>query len=666
MSRLPAALTCISLAVIAATSGHAAPPYASVDDYPIYPHENLWLQYHPTATTFRLWAPTAEQVRLRFFADGDNAPAQRTIELQPVREGLWETVVRGDQHGVYYTFQVRTATGWLAETPGIYATAVGVNGQRAMVLDPAATNPTGWATDHGPGLAQPNAAVIYEVHVRDFTIAPNAGSAWPGKFLGLAEAGTTGPDSVATGLDHLRELGITHVHLLPAFDHCAIDETDLGRPQYNWGYDPQNYNVPEGSFATDPFDAAVRIREFKQMVQALHDRGIGVILDVVFNHTGRAAESNFNQEVPGYYYRHRPDGTGSDASGCGNETASERPMMRKFMVESVLYWAREYHLDGFRFDLMGIHDIATMNAITSALTTVNPSALVYGEGWTAGDSPLPWTERALKQRTFLMPRVSAFSDDLRDGLKGSVFDLQSTGFVSGAAGTEESVKFGVVGAIPMPGVDLTRVAYADDPWAWEPWQSISYVSCHDNHTLFDKLKLSRPDAGPTTLEAMDRLANAVVLTAQGIPFLHAGVDMLRTKEGAENSFNLPDAINRIDWAWKARHRAVFDYYRRLIALRKAHPAFYLPTGTAVRTHLTFLPTRPGMVGFVLRDHANGDRWRDILVIYNANPVPLEVSLPTAEPWRLAVHGESFLVSDQPSVRGMVKVPGISMLIAFRE
>ncbi len=335
---------------------------------------------------------------------------------------------------------------------------------------------------------------------------------------------------------------------MPAFDTYSIDETKLDVPQFNWGYDPKNYNAVEGSFSTDPYNAEVRIREFKQMVKTLHDNGIGVILDVVYNHTGRTDDAPLNLEVPGYFYRHNADSTFSNASGCGNETASERAMMRKYMVESVKYWAKEYHLDGFRFDLMGIHDTQTMQDIAAAVKSVNPHAFVYGEGWTAGDSPLPEPQRALKKHTYGMKDVIAFSDDIRDGLKGSVFDEKSTGFVSGAKDLEETVKFGVVGSITHPQIDLVAVNYSDTAWTAQPWQAVSYVSCHDNHTLYDKLKISVPKAKPEEIKAMHKLANAVVLTSQAVPFLHAGAEMLRTKGGQHNSYNLPDSVNQINWA----------------------------------------------------------------------------------------------------------------------
>lgn len=633
------------------------------DEYPVYPEENLWLQYSPNETTFTLWSPVADDVVIHLYAHGDGGNKLRSVSLKESAPGLWRKTVKGDLNGTYYTFQVKYKGNWLDETPGIYAKAVGVNGQRAMVLDLPTTNPDGWEKDRGPKVNYPNEAIIYELHVRDLTTHQNAGSTYPGKYIGLVESGTSGPNGVTTGIDHLKELGITHAHLLPSFDHYAIDESKLDSAQFNWGYDPQNYNVPEGSFSSDPFNAEVRIKEFKEMVMGFHKAGIGVILDVVYNHTGRTDESNFNQEVPGYYYRFNEDGTRSDASACGNETASERAMMRKFIVESVCYWAREYHLDGFRFDLMGIHDIETMNEVAAALKKINPDIFVYGEGWTAGGSPLPEEQQALKKNTKKLVNVSAFSDDIRDGLKGSVFIDTSTGFVSGAENMEASIRFGVVGSIDHPQIDYANVNYSKASWANEPWQAISYVSCHDNHTLFDKLNVSRPDASADEIRAMHKLSNAIVLTSQGVSFLHAGVEMMRTKGGEHNSYNLPDEINQIDWEWKTRNQDVVNYYKSLVSLRKNHSAFFMPSAEMVREKLAFLDTEPGIVAFTIKGYANGDSWQDILVVYNGNPTAKSISVQGS--WQTAVLGDVFDEEGFGEISGKVMIPPISMMVAFR-
>ncbi len=639
--------------------------YQSFEEYPTYPSENLWTNYSPQQTTFKLWSPTAESVLIHFYADGNGGKRIESLSLREEKPGLWQLEVYKDLNGAYYTFQVQINGEWRAETPGIYAQAVGVNGDRAMVVDLSETNPENWKTDKGPSLNSPNEAIIYECHVRDLTISDNAGSSYSGKYLGLSESGTKGPEQIATGIDHMIELGITHVHLLPSFDHFSIDETRLDIPQYNWGYDPKNYNVPEGSYSTDPYRAEVRIREFKQMVKNFHDAGIGVILDVVYNHTGSSpANANFDREAPGYYYRQKEDGSYSDASACGNETASDREMMRKFIVESVAYWAEEYHLDGFRFDLMGIHDVTTMNAVADRLESINPDAFVYGEGWTAGASPLPDEEKALKANTYKMPKVSAFSDDIRDGIKGWVFDEKSLGFVNGGEGMEASIKFGVVGSIGHEEVNYPAVNYSDTVWSLNPWQAVSYVSCHDNQTLYDKLKTSREDASEEEIIAMDKLAIGIVLTSQGIPFIHAGAEMLRTKGGEHNSYNKPDSINQIDWNWKIEHHEVFDYYKDLIHLRKNHPAFSMPTGDMVREKLTFVESKPGLIGFKIKDHANDDSWRNILVYYNANTSA--ETIPIEGDWSLAVLGGKVDEKGWTHRKDKVIIPPFSLFVAFQD
>lgn len=649
----------LSILMSITTKGQVTPNFT---EYPTPIFADLWVRYKPEATTFTIWSLVAEGVKLRLYRTGNGGSALSTSDFQKGENGIWKITVRGDIQGIYYTYQVKTDSSWLNETPGIYAQALGVNGERAMVIDLKSTDPIDWENDRGPSINYPNEAILYELHVRDASIHPESGIMHKGKYLGLAEKGSKGLNGVGTGLDHLKELGITHVHLLPTCDFNSVDESKLDKPQFNWGYDPINYNVPEGSYSSDPYRGDVRIREFKEMVQAFHQQDIGVVMDVVYNHTGVYDNSNFNLEVPGYYYRQWENGKRSDASACGNETASNRAMMRKFMIESVAYWATEYHIDGFRFDLMAIHDIETMNAITKRLKEINPNILIYGEGWTAGDSPLPISDRALKAHTAQMPQVAAFSDEIRDGLKGSVFDDKDKGFVSGKKGAEESVKMGIVGCILHPQVNYTTVYNSDKPWAAEPWQSVNYVSCHDNLALFDKLKISRPDASLADLIAMDKLANAVVLTSQGIPFIHAGEEMLRTKKGNHNSYNAPDSINQIDWRWKSENKNVVEYYKNLIQLRKNHPAFYMSKKEDVLKNLVFQKVEDGLISFQISNHANGDKWKNILVIYNARPEIVKYKLK--EDWKIAVLGDEFNMNT--AIRGDVKLPAISMVVLYQE
>ncbi|MBM1107591.1 type I pullulanase [Aurantibacter crassamenti] len=633
------------------------------EDYPTPINANLWLEYSEKTSKFTIWSPTADEVRLHLYENGNGGASFETHPLIIEKDGIWSVSISKDLNGIYYTYQVKIKGNWLNETPGIYAKAVGVNGERAMVLNFKNTNPVGWATDRGPEINYANESIIYELHIRDMTISESSGSTNPGKYLGLIEENTKSLEGIKTGIGHLKELGITHVHLLPTFDHYAIDETKLDSPQYNWGYDPQNYNVPEGSFSINPFDAKVRIKEFKKMIQAFHDNGIGVILDVVYNHTGKTSTSNFNQEVPGYYYRFNKDGSYSDASACGNETASERSMMLKFMIESVTYWTQEYHIDGFRFDLMGIHDIDTMNAVSTALKKANKNCIIFGEGWTAANSVLPEEKRALKKHMQQLPLIAAFSDDFRDGLKGSVFDESDTGFVSGKTGVEESVKFGIIGSIAHPQINYKLVNYSDAPWANQPWQAISYVSCHDNHTLYDKLKLSKPKASEKEIIAIHKLAIGIVLTSQGTPFIHAGSELLRSKNGEHNSYNLPDTINQIDWRLKSKNAAVYKFYKNLIALRKKHPAFRMTSANAVRNNLEFIKTEAGLISYKINNHANGDSWKSILVIYNAHKISINYKLNEA--WKIALNDDHFFTENYITCRTKIEVKPIAMAVLFQ-
>lgn len=619
------------LGVAVATATGCAPAkneYASYELYPVRSGSLAEMEYAPEGTRFSLWAPTADEVRLMLYNEGEGGHAYRTVSMEAGEEGVWHTTVAEDLLGKFYTFNVKTGDRWLGDTPGIFAKAVGVNGHRAAIIDLRSTDPEGWADDRRPPLRSAADVVIYEMHHRDFSISPASGIEHKGKFLALTEAGTRSPEGLATGIDHLRELGVTHVHLLPSYDYASIDETRLDENRYNWGYDPLNYNVPDGSYATDPYRPDVRIREFKQMVQALHQAGIRVILDVVYNHTFSIDGSNFERTAPGYFYRQRPDGTYADASACGNETASNRPMMRKYIVESVLHWAREYHIDGFRFDLMGIHDIRTMNEVRAALTALDPSIIVYGEGWAAQAPQLPQDSLAMKANTYRMPGIAAFSDEMRDALRGPFNDNKQGAFLAGLPGGEESIKFGIVGAVQHPQVCNDSVNYSQAPWAAESVQMISYVSCHDDMCLVDRLRASIPGIKDDELARLDKLAQTAVFTSQGIPFIYAGEEVMRDKKGVHNSYQSPDSINAIDWSRKALHADVFAYYKGLIQLRKNHPAFRLDSAELVRRHLEFLPVEgKNLVAWRLKEHAGGDRWEDIVVVLNSRREPARVAVP---------------------------------------
>ena len=507
-----------------------------------------------------------------------------------------------------------------------------------MILDLASTDPDGWENDTNPNAGMTyNDAVIYELHVRDLSSDESSGIQNTGKFLGLTETGTTTASGIPTGLDHMKDLGITHLHLLPVYDYASVDETKSDKPQFNWGYDPKNYNVPEGSYATDPYSPATRIKEFKEMVMALHKAGIRVIFDAVYNHTFDINGSNFQRTYPDYYYRKTKDGKYSDGSGCGNETASEKPLMRQFMLESVKYWIDEYHIDGFRFDLMGVHDIETMQAIREMVNRIDPSIYIYGEGWSAGSCAYPTEKLAVKANTQQLKGIGAFSDDMRDALRGPFSDDHQGALLAGLTGQEESLKFGIVGGIAHPQVDMTKVNYDKKPWTNNPTEQISYVSCHDDMCLVDRLKASIasltdkniPEAMRTAeLLRIDQLAQTCVFTSQGVPFILAGEEMLRDKKGVHNSYNSPDSINQFTWTNLQKYPQAFAYYKSLIQLRKNHPAFRLSTGDKVRQHLEFLPAQETcLVGFQLKNLEGIDAWKNIIVIYNFNKEAKKMQIP---------------------------------------
>ena len=559
--------------------------------------------YSPNETVFKLFAPADAEC----FVVTDNDSIRMTLAA----DSIWTATLKGDHKGKTYQFSVNGQ-----RSPGVFAKAVTVNGEKGVIIDMKDTDPKGWADDkHVLRPHQDN--VIYEMHHRDFSIArPDAKH--PGKFLALTEP---------WAIQHLKDLGINAVHILPSYDYGSVDETRLSDNKYNWGYDPVNYNVPEGGYSTDPFKPEVRIREFKQMVQALHQAGIAVILDVVYNHTYDINHSNFQRTYPDYYYRKTEEGTYSNGSGCGNETASDKPMMRKFMEESVRYWFDEYHVDGFRFDLMGVHDIETMNAIRKMMDDIDPNILIYGEGWSAGACALPNEQLGMKANMQQMPHIAAFSDEIRDALRGPFSDDKEGGFLAGVPNCEESLKYGITGAIAHPQVDMTQVNYSKTPWATEPTQMISYVSCHDDMCLVDRLKTSMPGITMDELIRLDLLAQTAVFTSQGIPFMLSGEELLRDKKGVHNSYESPDSINRLDWSNLQKYPQVFEYYQRLIALRQHHAAFRLGNADLVRKHLEFLESPRQTVAFRLKNLEGKDAWNNIVVILNAAKSPQQVSIP---------------------------------------
>ena len=574
--------------------------------------------YSPKSTTFSLTtSPDVKKVDVGI-SDNDSDTAQQLVKsMKRVGAGKWKLTVKNDLKGKYYVFSVYNQA-QPDHTPGVFAKAVGVNGKRGVIVDLKDTDPDGWADDVRPELKNPCDLIIYEMHHRDFSMDMSSGIKNKGKFLALTEP---------AAISHLRRLGVNAVHILPSFDFASIDESKPDVAQYNWGYDPLNYNVPEGSYSTNAADPKARIREFKQMVQALHKAGIRVILDVVYNHTFDINGSNFQKTYPDYFFRKNAEGKYSDGSGCGNETASDKELMREFMKESVAYWVNEYHIDGFRFDLMGVHDIETMNEIHDVVAQIDPTIYIYGEGWSAGSCAYPQDKLATKANTCELNGIGAFSDDMRDALRGPFSDDTKGEFLAGVPGQEESIKFGIAGAISHPQIDMTKVNYSKVPWTNEPSQMVAYVSCHDDMCLTDRLRSSIPYIGDDELIRLDLLAQTAVLTSQGVPFILSGEEMLRDKKGVHNSYRSPDSINRLDWNNLKRYPQVFDYYAGLISLRKQHPAFRMGSADEVRKNLCFLEAPEGVVAYQLKNNAGGDSWKNIIVVLNSQKTPQTVDVP---------------------------------------
>lgn len=589
------------------------------------------VEYSPKETTFQLTtSPDVKKVNVLLSdTDSDNPAEQMIKQMKHVGAGKWKLTVKSDLKGKYYLFSVYN-NAQPDNTPGIFAKAVGVNGKRGAIVDLRDTDPEGWNSDVRPTLNNPCDLVIYEMHHRDFSVDLSSGLKNKGKFLALTEP---------KAIEHLQRLGVNAVHILPSYDYASVDESKPDVPQYNWGYDPLNYNVPEGSYSTDAATPTTRIREFKQMVQALHKAGIRVILDVVYNHTFDINGSNFQKTYPDYFYRKTAEGKYSDGTGCGNETASEKPLMREFMKESVEYWVKEYHIDGFRFDLMGVHDIETMNEIRAMVDKIDPSIYIYGEGWSAGSCAYPQEKLAMKAHAKQLDGIGAFSDEMRDALRGPFSDDHKGGFLIGEPNQEESIKFGIVGAIAHPQIDMTKVNYSREAWTNEPSQMVAYVSCHDDMCLTDRLRATMPYITDDELIRLDLLAQTAVLTSQGVPFILAGEEMLRDKKGVHNSFRSPDSINRLDWNNLKRYPQVFDYYAGLIALRKAHPAFRMGKADEVRKNLEFVDAPKGVVAFRLKNNAGGDAWQNIYVVLNSQKTPQSVKVAEGSYTKVVANGK---------------------------
>ncbi|MFJ8353849.1 type I pullulanase [Bacillus paramycoides] len=611
--------------------------------------------YTPQHTKFRLWAPTASEAKLVTYKKWSDKIGTE-INMQQGEKGTWITELKGNQKGLFYTYKVKIGDKW-TEAVDPYVRAASVNGDKGAVVDLEETNPKNWKANKKPKFKNPEDAIIYELHVRDLSIQPESGIKHKGKYLGVTEKGTKGPEGVKTGLDYIKDLGVTHVQFLPIFDYASVNEETLNEPQYNWGYDPKNFNVPEGSYSTNPYEPAVRITELKQMIQTLHDNNLRVVMDVVYNHMYNAAESNFHKLVPGYYYRYNEDGTFANGTGVGNDTASERKMMRKFMVDSVTYWAKEYNLDGFRFDLMGIHDYETMNEIRKGVNQIDPSIILHGEGWDL-NTPLAAELKANQKNAEKMKGIAHFNDNIRDGLKGSVFEDKDNGFVNGKQNMEDRIKKGITAGIDY---DINSSTYKD------PEQVLTYVEAHDNHTLWDKLELTNSGDSEEVRKQMHKLSSSILLTSQGIPFLHAGQEFMRTKYGDHNSYKSTDSINQMDWLRRAAFNNEVEYMKGLIDLRKKYPAFRMTSAERIKKDISFIDAPKNVVAYTIDGKGNGNKTEYFMVAHNANREAVDITLPSKGPWKVLVDGKQagsktlYVVHDNK-----IKVPALSSFVLKSE
>ncbi|MGE6363352.1 type I pullulanase [Bacillus paramycoides] len=611
--------------------------------------------YTPQHTKFRLWAPTASEAKLVTYNKWSDKIGTE-INMQQGEKGTWITELKGNQKGLFYTYKVKIGDKW-TEAVDPYVRAASVNGDKGAVVDLEETNPKNWKVNKKPKFKNPEDAIIYELHVRDLSIQPESGIKHKGKYLGVTEKGTKGPEGVKTGLDYIKDLGVTHVQFLPIFDYASVNEETLNEPQYNWGYDPKNFNVPEGSYSTNPYEPTVRITELKQMIQTLHDKNLRVVMDVVYNHMYNAAESNFHKLVPGYYYRYNEDGTFANGTGVGNDTASERKMMRKFMVDSVTYWAKEYNLDGFRFDLMGIHDYETMNEIRKGVNQIDPSIILHGEGWDL-NTPLAAELKANQKNAEKMKGIAHFNDNIRDGLKGSVFEDTDNGFVNGKQNMEDRIKKGITAGIDY---DTNSSTYQD------PEQVLTYVEAHDNHTLWDKLELTNSGDSEEVRKQMHKLSSSILLTSQGIPFLHAGQEFMRTKYGDHNSYKSTDSINQMDWLRRAAYNNEVEYMKGLIDLRKKYPAFRMTSAEQIKKDISFIDAPKNVVAYTIDGKGNENKTEYFMVAHNANREAVDITLPSKGPWKVLVDGKQagsktlYVVHDNK-----IKVPALSSFVLKSE
>jgi len=613
--------------------------------------------YTPQFSEFYVWSPVSKWVKLLLYKDEKEEP-DLIVDMQRLEKGCWYAKLEGDFEGWLYRYRYFNY-GKERESVDPYSKAVSVKSRYSAIVDFQKTNPSDWEKDTWVKLDSYVDAIIYEIHVADMTGSPTSGVKNKCSYLGLIEEGTRGPNGVTTGLDHIKELGVTHVHILPVNDFYTGDEINRDfENRYNWGYDPYLYMAVEGMYSLNPFDPAERIKEFKRMVQAFHRNNIGVILDVVFPHTyGVGDLSPLDQAVPYYYYRVDKTGQYVNESGVGNTTASERLMMRRLILDTVVYWTKEFHVDGFRFDQMGLIDKQTMLLVEKTLREINPNVIIYGEPWGGWGTQPRFGKHHLGDA-----KIAVFNDSIRDAIRGSVFNPTVKGFVLGTIGAETRLKRGVVGSIDYGGTIKD--------FAFSPEQTINYAECHDNHTLWDKNYLAAKAGRTRTwteeeLKNAQKLAGVILLTSQGVPFLHAGQDFCRTKNFNDNSYNAPISLNALDYERKAQFIDVFEYHKGLIELRRTHPAFRMRDAEQIKKHLVFLDAPRRVVAFMLKDHANDDPWKEILVIYNGNVQPVEFQLPDGE-WSVAVDDESAGVEALYKLSEKIELKPISALVMFKE
>ena len=636
--------------------------FKDIDKKYRYTGNDLGATYKKDKTEFKVWSPLADEAAVLLYHKCTDEKPYRRLPMTKSKEGVWSKVAHGDLNGVYYTYQINH-DGLIEETIDIYAKTAGVNGIMGMVIDMEETNPAGWDSYEPIKLESYTDAVLYELHVRDFSIDESGHFCYKGRFLAFVEKGLVNDAGDPVGIDHIKDLGVTHVHLMPCFDYQTVDEADYHRPQFNWGYDPMNFNVPEGSYSTNPFNGKTRVAEFKRLIHALHSAGIGVIMDVVYNHTYATADSCFTKTFPKYYYRQWADTEYyANGSGCGNEVATERFMVRKYIVDSLVYWATEYKIDGFRFDLMGLYDKDTINIIYDTLHAINPNVIIYGEGWTGSDSALEYSKRAMKLNARHVPHAAFFSDDFRDTVKGNNFENGDRGYVNGTSGNEEYVKEIMCGRVKHPQIpNLEKYAWTDTPQ-----QTVNYVEAHDNLTLWDKLHYTNATEPTAVRIQMDKMAAAMVFLSQGIPFIQAGQEFLRSKPlpgGAydHNSYNSPDIVNSIKWNRKSEFIDVYNYYKGLIALRKAHTAFRFPTRELIGKNMNFFSRLPQkVVGFSL----TGDCSLEEIIVF-LNPNNYDINLYAFGKYNVYADGDRAGTEPLYTVEGDYSVKAYSIIVLGR-